>query len=116
MHSFSSRIKIFLYVLLKDIEFWMDPSMVIEKKVNVVTRPYVKSEPQLGNQMPLYMRRASNISSSSSGLASESSFNPLTPSPMSPPPTGSPSYMSPASSVSVSSVSARSAFESPPPA
>jgi len=53
------EIKIFLYVLLKDLEFSMDPSLVIEKKVNVVTRPFVKSEPHLGNQMPLLVRRAS---------------------------------------------------------
>ncbi|KAJ7081387.1 cytochrome P450 [Mycena belliarum] len=52
------EIKIFLYTLLKDIEFRQDPAMVIEKKVNVVTRPFVKSEPALGNQMPLYIRRA----------------------------------------------------------
>ncbi|KAJ7134340.1 cytochrome P450 [Mycena epipterygia] len=52
------EMKIFLYTLLKDIEFRQDPSMVIEKKVNVVTRPFVKSEPELGNQMPLYIRRA----------------------------------------------------------
>ncbi|KAF8895305.1 cytochrome P450 [Infundibulicybe gibba] len=52
------EIKIFLYVLLKDIEFSIDPSTLIEKKVNVVTRPFVTSEPHLGNQMPLYIRRA----------------------------------------------------------
>ncbi|KAJ7718118.1 cytochrome P450 [Mycena maculata] len=52
------EMKIFLYTLLKDIEYRQDPSMVIEKKVNVVTRPFVKSEPKLGNQMPLYIRRA----------------------------------------------------------
>ncbi|KAJ7505563.1 cytochrome P450 [Mycena galericulata] len=52
------EIKIFLYTLVKDIEFRQDPSLVIEKKVNVVTRPFVKSEPELGNQMPLYIRRA----------------------------------------------------------
>ncbi|KAK7469446.1 hypothetical protein VKT23_003917 [Stygiomarasmius scandens] len=52
------EIKIFLYVLVRDIEYSMDPSMVIEKKVNVVTRPFVKSEPHLGNQMPLYIRPA----------------------------------------------------------
>ncbi|KAF8967104.1 cytochrome P450 [Flammula alnicola] len=52
------EIKIFLYVLVKDIEFSIDPAMVIEKKVNVVTRPFVKSEPHLGNQMPLNISRA----------------------------------------------------------
>ncbi|KAK0222053.1 cytochrome P450 [Armillaria fumosa] len=49
------EIKIFLYVLLKDLEFSIDPVMVIEKRVNVVTRPFVKSEPQLGNQLPLFV-------------------------------------------------------------
>ncbi|KAJ7246417.1 cytochrome P450 [Mycena rebaudengoi] len=52
------EMKIFLYTLLKDIEFRQDPAMVIEKKVNVLTRPFVKSEPALGNQLPLYIRRA----------------------------------------------------------
>ncbi|KAF7357654.1 Cytochrome P450 [Mycena sanguinolenta] len=42
------EMKIFLYTLLKDIEFRQEASMVIEKKVNVVTRPFVKSEPELG--------------------------------------------------------------------
>ncbi|RDB17901.1 hypothetical protein Hypma_000804 [Hypsizygus marmoreus] len=52
------EIKIFLYTLVKDLEFTIDGDMVIEKKVNVVTRPFVKSEPHLGNQMPLNVRRA----------------------------------------------------------
>lgn len=70
------RIKIFLYVLLRDIEFSMDPTIEIEKKIkcvlplvfsrwalaltmscSVVTRPAVKSEPHMGNQMPLDIRR-----------------------------------------------------------
>jgi len=52
-----SEIKVFLYVLIRDIEFAIDPSMVIEKKVNLgTTRPFVKSEPHLGNQMPLMVR------------------------------------------------------------
>ena len=74
------RIKIFLFVLLRDIEVSIDPNIEIEKKVkwvvgwvffieltwlmffpsffldSVVTRPCVKSEPHAGNQMPLYMR------------------------------------------------------------
>ncbi|PPQ81273.1 hypothetical protein CVT25_015057 [Psilocybe cyanescens] len=57
------EIKIFLYVLVKDLDFSIDPSMVIEKKVNVVTRPFVKSEPHLGNQMPLNVSRASSSAS-----------------------------------------------------
>ncbi|KJA14310.1 hypothetical protein HYPSUDRAFT_150573 [Hypholoma sublateritium FD-334 SS-4] len=52
------EIKIFLFVLVKDIEFAMDPALVVEKSVNVVTRPFVKSEPHLGNQMPLNITRA----------------------------------------------------------
>ncbi|KAI0716494.1 cytochrome P450 [Earliella scabrosa] len=52
-----SEIKIFLYVLVRDLEFTIDPTVEIEKKVNVVTRPCVKSEPHRGNQMPLYIRR-----------------------------------------------------------
>ncbi|KAJ7366544.1 cytochrome P450 [Mycena albidolilacea] len=59
------EMKIFLYTLVKDIEFRQEASMVIEKKVNVVTRPFVKSEPELGNQMPLYIRRASPSDESS---------------------------------------------------
>ncbi|KAJ7175393.1 cytochrome P450 [Mycena filopes] len=64
------EMKIFLYTLLKDIEFRQDPAMVIEKKVNVVTRPFVKSEPELGNQMPLYIRRAPSDECSSSSPSS----------------------------------------------
>ncbi|KAJ6466379.1 cytochrome P450 [Mycena sanguinolenta] len=59
------QMKIFLYTLLKDIEFRQEASMVIEKKVNVVTRPFVKSEPELGNQLPLYIRRAPSSDESS---------------------------------------------------
>ncbi|KZT67097.1 cytochrome P450 [Daedalea quercina L-15889] len=52
-----NEIKIFLYVLLHDIEFSIDPTIQIEKKINVVTRPAVRSEPHMGNQMPLNIRR-----------------------------------------------------------
>ncbi|KAF8798856.1 cytochrome P450 [Phlegmacium glaucopus] len=51
------EIKIFLYVLLKDIGFSIDPGMIVEKKVNVVARPFVKSESHLGNQLPLNISR-----------------------------------------------------------
>lgn len=67
-------------MLVRDIEFLMDESIEIEKKVkyvisfpsvvllpfltcrrdlpySVVARPWVKSEPDMGNQMPLYLRR-----------------------------------------------------------
>ena len=65
-----------MYVLVRDLEFSIDPAIEIEKKVkyvlscqsrsrlvadpspcSVVTRPCVKSEPLRGNQMPLYIRR-----------------------------------------------------------
>jgi len=95
------EIKIFLYVLLRDIEFSIDPTMVIEKKVNVVTRPFVKSEPHLGNQLPLQIRPVSddevydhddNLSSSLSSPSTLSS--PLEtsrpPSPSLPPPLPTP--------------------------
>ncbi|KAI0763115.1 cytochrome P450 [Trametes elegans] len=55
-----SEIKIFLYVLVRDLEFSIDPALEIEKKVNVLTRPCVKSEPHRGNQMPLYIRRVAH--------------------------------------------------------
>ncbi|KAL4249283.1 Cytochrome P450 monooxygenase [Abortiporus biennis] len=48
-----NEMKIFLYVLIRDLEFSMLPGVEIEKKVNIVTRPCVKSEPHKGNQMPL---------------------------------------------------------------
>ncbi|KAI0952883.1 hypothetical protein AcW1_007249 [Taiwanofungus camphoratus] len=54
-----SEIKIFLFILLRDLEFSIDPYLEIEKKQNVVIRPCVKSEPLAGNQMPLYIRRVS---------------------------------------------------------
>ncbi|OSD01474.1 cytochrome P450 [Trametes coccinea BRFM310] len=52
-----SEIKIFLYVLVRDLGFSIDPNLEIEKKVNVITRPCVKSEPHRGNQMPLSIYR-----------------------------------------------------------
>ncbi|KAI0051085.1 cytochrome P450 [Auriscalpium vulgare] len=52
-----TEIKIFLYYLLRDIEFTLDPDVVIEKRVNIVTRPFVASAPEMGNQMPLRIRR-----------------------------------------------------------
>ncbi|KAI0061590.1 cytochrome P450 [Artomyces pyxidatus] len=52
-----TEIKVFLYYLLRDIEFTLDADVVIEKRVNIVTRPFVASAPELGNQMPLRIRR-----------------------------------------------------------
>ncbi|KIY71740.1 cytochrome P450 [Cylindrobasidium torrendii FP15055 ss-10] len=51
------ELKIFLYVLVTDLEFSIDPTTIIEKQVNVITRPFVKSEPALGNQLPIYIKR-----------------------------------------------------------
>lgn len=83
------RIKIFLYVLVRDLEFSIDPSIEIEKKVkcvrpslpaqpsaitdtrpvhSVLTRPSVKSEPHRGNQMPLYIRRVSPLDDGCEGV------------------------------------------------
>ncbi|GJE91800.1 cytochrome P450 [Phanerochaete sordida] len=53
-----NEIKLFLFALVRDIEFAIDPWIEVEKRVNVVTRPCVKSEPHMGNQMPLRLRRA----------------------------------------------------------
>ncbi|KAF8584689.1 cytochrome P450 [Ramaria rubella] len=52
------EMKVFLFVLLRSLHFEMCPHIVIEKRVNVVTRPLVKSEPEHGNQMPLLLSRA----------------------------------------------------------
>ncbi|KAI0034622.1 cytochrome P450 [Vararia minispora EC-137] len=52
-----AEIKVFLCVLLRSLEFSIDDDIVIEKRVNVVTRPFVASAPELGNQMPLRVRR-----------------------------------------------------------
>ncbi|KAI0078237.1 cytochrome P450 [Panus rudis PR-1116 ss-1] len=62
-----NEIKIFLYVLLLDIEFSLDDGLEIEKKVNVVTRPCVKNEPHMGNQMPLRMCRVQPEDKAQSG-------------------------------------------------
>ncbi|KIP01654.1 hypothetical protein PHLGIDRAFT_123155 [Phlebiopsis gigantea 11061_1 CR5-6] len=53
-----NEIKLFLCVLVRDVEFALDPWIEIEKRVNVVTRPCVKGEPHMGNQMPLRLRAA----------------------------------------------------------
>ncbi|EMD39705.1 hypothetical protein CERSUDRAFT_112008 [Gelatoporia subvermispora B] len=50
------EMKIFLFVLLRDLEFSINPSVEIEKRINIVTRPLVKSESDKGNQMPLRIR------------------------------------------------------------
>jgi len=55
-----AEIKVFLFTLLRSCQFDIDPSLVIEKKLNIVARPVVKSEPDSGNQMPLYIRPLSD--------------------------------------------------------
>ncbi|KAH7913429.1 cytochrome P450 [Hygrophoropsis aurantiaca] len=57
-----AEIKIFLYTLVRDLEFSIDPSMVIQKTFNVVARPVVKSEAIPGNRMPLIIRPVSTPS------------------------------------------------------
>ncbi|KAF8597174.1 cytochrome P450 [Ceratobasidium sp. AG-I] len=47
------EIKVLLYTLIRSIEFGIDPTIEIEGKTSIVTRPCVKSEPNKGNQMPL---------------------------------------------------------------
>lgn len=51
------EMKVFLYVLLRDLAVGIDPGLVVEKKINVVTRPFVASEPEGGNQLPLRISR-----------------------------------------------------------
>ncbi|KAF7974757.1 hypothetical protein HWV62_11347 [Athelia sp. TMB] len=51
------EMKVFLAVLLRDLAVGVDPGLVVEKKINVVTRPFVASEPELGNQLPLRISR-----------------------------------------------------------
>lgn len=52
-----AEIKVFLAYLLRDLEFTIDDDVVIEKRTNVVTRPFVASSPEIGSQMPLRVRR-----------------------------------------------------------
>ncbi|KAF8489400.1 cytochrome P450 [Gautieria morchelliformis] len=55
------EMKAFLFVLLRSISFENCPDIVIEKRLNVVTRPLVKSEPERGNQMPLLLSRVPQL-------------------------------------------------------
>ncbi|TFY73875.1 hypothetical protein EWM64_g10137, partial [Hericium alpestre] len=68
-----AEIKIFLYTLLRDLEFTIDDGIVIEKRVNVVTRPFVKSAPGSGNQMPLRVRVVPRDEEPEQGSAGEGS-------------------------------------------
>jgi len=61
-----AEIKTFMFTLLRSCQFDIDPSLEIEKKLNIVARPVVKSDPGGGNQMPLYIRPVDRHSPSSS--------------------------------------------------
>ncbi|KIJ14924.1 hypothetical protein PAXINDRAFT_78289 [Paxillus involutus ATCC 200175] len=56
-----AEIKAFLFTLVRDLEFSIDPSVIIEKTFNMVARPVVKSDSTSGNNMPLSIRPASPI-------------------------------------------------------
>ncbi|KAG9125905.1 hypothetical protein FRC07_005703, partial [Ceratobasidium sp. 392] len=47
------EMKALIYSIVRAIEFEIDPKIVIEPQVSIVTRPRVASEPEKGNQMPL---------------------------------------------------------------
>ncbi|KAF8597173.1 cytochrome P450 [Ceratobasidium sp. AG-I] len=47
------EMKVLLYTLIRTIKFTIDPTIEIEEKSLIVTRPCVISEPNKGNQMPL---------------------------------------------------------------
>ncbi|KAG8743101.1 hypothetical protein FRC10_000401 [Ceratobasidium sp. 414] len=55
------EMKALLYSLIRAIEFDIDPSIVVEGKTTVVTRPRIASEPEKGNQMPLICKSVSSI-------------------------------------------------------
>ncbi|KAG8709037.1 hypothetical protein FRC09_000904 [Ceratobasidium sp. 395] len=47
------EMKALLYSLIRNIEFEIDPKIVIEAQASIVTRPRIASEPEKGNQMPV---------------------------------------------------------------
>ncbi|KAG9098412.1 hypothetical protein FS749_003864 [Ceratobasidium sp. UAMH 11750] len=55
------EMKALLYSLIRAIEFDIDPSIEIEGKTTVVTRPRIVSEPEKGNQMPLICKPVSAV-------------------------------------------------------
>ncbi|KAJ1300972.1 hypothetical protein OPQ81_003396 [Rhizoctonia solani] len=55
------EMKALLYSLVRSIEFSIDPKITIGLSVTAVTRPYVVSEPEKGNQMPLICKPVSAI-------------------------------------------------------
>ncbi|KAI9568323.1 cytochrome P450 [Boletus coccyginus] len=61
-----AEIKMFLFTLIRDLEFSVDPSVIIEKTFNVVARPVDKSHTNSGNNMPLFIRLVPPINNGSS--------------------------------------------------
>ncbi|KAF8594146.1 cytochrome P450, partial [Ceratobasidium sp. AG-I] len=47
------EMKALLYSLIRSVEFDIDPTIEIEGKAFLVTRPHIKSDPKKGSQMPL---------------------------------------------------------------
>ncbi|KAF8440963.1 cytochrome P450 [Boletus edulis BED1] len=61
-----AEIKMFLFTLIRDLEFTVEPAVIIEKTFNVVARPVEKSRYNSVNKMPLFIRPIPSISASSS--------------------------------------------------
>ncbi|CAE6529926.1 unnamed protein product [Rhizoctonia solani] len=55
------EMKALLYSLVRAIEFNIDPTIEIEAKSSIVTRPRVVSQPEKGNQMPLICTAVTSI-------------------------------------------------------
>ncbi|CEL61397.1 Cytokinin hydroxylase OS=Arabidopsis thaliana GN=CYP735A2 PE=1 SV=1 [Rhizoctonia solani AG-1 IB] len=55
------EMKALIYSLVRAIEFDIDPSIEIEAKSSIVTRPRVVSQPEKGNQLPLRCKVVSSV-------------------------------------------------------
>ncbi|CAE6426980.1 unnamed protein product [Rhizoctonia solani] len=55
------EMKALIYSLVRAVEFNIDPSIEIEAKSSIVTRPRVVSQPEKGNQMPLICTAVASI-------------------------------------------------------
>ncbi|CAE6474246.1 unnamed protein product [Rhizoctonia solani] len=55
------EMKALIYSLVRAIEFNIDPTIEIEAKSSIVTRPRVVSQPEKGNQMPLICTAVTSI-------------------------------------------------------
>lgn len=55
------EMKALLYSLVRAVEFNIDPTIEIEAKSSIVTRPRVVSQPEKGNQMPLICTAVTSI-------------------------------------------------------